>query len=89
MQVRFDGYEDLPKPNNLARATYPAKMLELINACLQLDPLERIPVDELWERIMEETEAGPGLRDIPMRFRGLGEDDVLRYKPDIYAAFAR
>ena len=88
-QYRFDydvGPRDLP---GSAQSFYPEQMRNLVKLCLQSQPDERIPAEQLWCLIQEEVTKFNGLKGLPLKSRGLAEDETLHLKPDMYVSWAR
>ena len=88
-QYRFDndiGPWDLPTP---AKSFYPEQMRNLVNMCLQSHPEARLPADQLWCLIQEEVAKPDGREDLPLKSRGLAEDEMLHLKPDMYVSWAK
>ena len=88
-QYRFDGPDDVPSAKDAAKAFYPKPLLDLVHACMRAEPENRITADELYLDIKKQVTTSEGLRDIPLKFGLLGEGEVLHFKPDAYAAWAK
>jgi hypothetical protein len=88
-QYRFDDYDNVPSADAAARAFYPKPLLDLVDACLRAEPSERIKAGELHLDIQNRVTVSEGPGDIPLKSRPLGEGDVLHFKPDAYAAWAK
>ncbi|CZT22160.1 uncharacterized protein RCC_08029 [Ramularia collo-cygni] len=69
-------------------AYYPAELVRLVRACLEMDPADRIRIDVLWRDIHSAVASYVGLSGIPLKARDgdVGED--IRFKGDTYLAFA-
>ena len=89
-QYRFDddggpsAFED-----RSVKKFYPQSLLDLIEACLRPEPAQRITASDLYLNIHDQVTTCKGLRDIPLKFRPLGERDVVHFKPDAYLAWAK
>ena len=89
MQYGYDTQFDAPQFSAIALAFYPQSLFDAVAECTKPDPRDRMPVDELWLLIQKEVTAPPRrLRDLPMRAQTLEDDEVLRFRPDRYAAWA-
>ena len=78
-----------PTTNADAITKYPPKLLTLIRDCVKLEPAERPDLVVLWGMIWQEVGTSQGLRGLPLRNQELREGDIIRYKPDRYAAWAK
>lgn len=86
-QYRYDadfGPKDLDAS---AKSFYPRRLQDLVMACIQPVPANRITAEQLWVDIRDEVGDFRGLRDPPLKSRGLPEDQVLNHKHDIYTKF--
>ena len=88
-QFRFDQDREAPSPDPTAKSFYPRPLLDLVEACLQPEPSNRINATELWLNIRTQVTDCKGLRDVPLKFQGLGEEEVLRIQPDTYIDWAK
>lgn len=87
-QFRFDQHSMPASMDDKPTAFYPRRLKELMYACIQPLPANRITAEKLWKDIRDEVGVPKGLKDLPMKFRGLPEDEVLNYKHDVYLRFA-
>lgn len=87
-QYRFDndiGPRLFPES---AKAFYPQRMQNLVYSCLQSKPNDRIAAEKLWQEIQDEVASFKGLRNLPLKSRGLVGGETLLLKPDKYKSWA-
>ena len=64
---------------------YGAPLVRLVVECVQSNARLRIPIDRLYEQILQETtRTGAGEGKLSMQDQGLQEGDNLHYRPDKY-----
>ena len=90
-EIRYDTLYDRPPIQPDAETFYSAELIDLVGECLSPYPDCRTEVAELWAKIQTAVYAKPtdAPNGVPWKFRKMTEQDVLHYKPDNYALFAR
>ncbi|CAK4034366.1 Ca2+ calmodulin-dependent kinase [Lecanosticta acicola] len=84
----FDRGGDVPEFGD-AEEIYPAALCDLVKACLQRLPPDRIPVDQLWSNIHMHVASCEGLSARVMKLDPEDPNELLDYKEDQYTLFTR
>lgn len=75
-QFRFDQHTHPADMEPSPKSFYPQRLQELMYACIRPRPNDRITAEQLWQDIQSEVGTFKGLREVPMKIRGLPEDQV-------------
>ena len=63
---------------------YPQEMVEIAMACTQRVPVLRPKIEELYERVLKQTEKFGKRKELPMRLREHKKGEVILFEADRY-----
>lgn len=87
-QQRFGSIPAIPAFLPNIETHYGANLCRIVRSCLISDPTQRPSIQVLWRDIQREVGTYRGLSEKPMKDMPPADDEVIRYKTDIYLQFA-